>query len=283
MLPDLTASFQSMRHMGGALAALLPNLIIAVLIVLLAQLAAIGADRAVRRIAEKTDRPIKVALVLGRLARWVVMVLGLLTAATVALPSFNVGALIGALGIGSVAIGFALKDILQNLAAGLLLLLTRPFHIGDIIVSAPHEGTVEDIQVRATLVRTADNRLVVIPNSELYTTRVVVLTSKPTRRGEITLNVGLGTDIAQAKRTIVQALAELPQLLPEPAPAVFATELGPVSVQLSVRFWVGTGSGRNLLEATDAVIVTIKKALETAQIEIANPTQVLLRGGGPAS
>ncbi|MDR0275675.1 MAG: mechanosensitive ion channel family protein [Burkholderiaceae bacterium] len=287
MPPELTASFQSLQQMSRAFAALLPNLIIAALVLLLMHVAALGADRGVRRIAEKTDRPTKVALVLGRLARWAVMVLGLLVAATIAVPSFHASALLGALGIGGVAIGFAFKDIFQNLAAGLLLLLTRPFHIGDVIVSDPHEGTVEDIQMRATLVRAYDNRLIVIPNSDLYTARVIVLTSKPTRRGEVTLGIGHGADIEQVKQIITGAIADLPQLEREPAPGVYATGLNPSSIMLSVRFWIDTagGSARNMVTATDAVIVAVKNALDAAHIEIAYPTHVMLRnpqtGGQP--
>jgi len=284
MPPELSASFDALEKMGRSFASLLPNLIVAALVLLTARMLSAGADRMVRRIAEKTERPAKVALVLGRLTRWAVMVLGVLVAVTIAVPSFHAGALFGALGISGVAIGFAFRDIFQNLAAGLLLLVTRPFHIGDMIVSGQYEGTVEDIQVRATLMRTADNRLVVIPNSDLYTTRVVVLTSKPTRRGEVTLGIGHGQDVAQAKRIIVQAITGLPQLEREPAPAVFATEFGPASVLLSVRFWVGSAGGnssRNLLIATDAVIVAIKNALEAAHIEIAYPTHVMLHGQPP--
>ncbi|WP_298428721.1 mechanosensitive ion channel family protein [Ottowia sp.] len=273
---DLSASFDTLNQMGRAFAALLPNLIIALLVLLVARVVAGAAGRVVERIVEKTDRPANVSLVMGRLTRWAVFVLGLLVALTIAVPSFNAGTLIGALGVSGVAIGFAFKDIFQNLLAGLLLLLTRPFQIGDVISSGAHDGTVEDIQVRATLVRTVDNRLVVIPNSDLYTNRVVVLTSKPTRRGEVVVGIGYGDDIEQAKRIVLDAISGLPQLEREPAPAVYATELADSSVNLSVRFWVGPSTGRDLLGATDAVIVAIKKALDAANVEIAYPTQTLL-------
>ncbi|WP_229755789.1 mechanosensitive ion channel family protein, partial [Deinococcus soli (ex Cha et al. 2016)] len=111
------------------------------------------------------------------LTRFQTLALGVLVALTVVFPTLTAASLFGALGVRGVAIGFAFKDIFQNLLAGLLILITRPFRIGDQIVSGEHEGTVEDIQVRATLLHTYDNRRVVIPNSELYTNRVIVNTA----------------------------------------------------------------------------------------------------------
>ncbi|MEX5538851.1 mechanosensitive ion channel domain-containing protein, partial [Pseudomonas syringae] len=87
----------------------------------------------------------------------------------IAIPGFTPGQLMSALGIGSVAIGFAFKDIFQNLLSGILILLSEPFRIGDAIVCNGLEGTVEDIQIRATTLRSYDGRRLVIPNATVYT------------------------------------------------------------------------------------------------------------------
>ena len=94
------------------------------------------------------------------------------------------GNLAGTLGVGGVAIGFAFKDIFQNFLAGILLLLTKPFNVGDQIIFRDFEGTVEDIQTRATLLKTYDGRRVAIPNSDLYMNAVPVNTAFPIRRVE---------------------------------------------------------------------------------------------------
>jgi small conductance mechanosensitive channel len=107
---------------------------------------------------------------------------GLLVALRVIFPAVTLASLFGTLGVGGIVIGFALRDIFRNPLAGILILFTRPFRIGDQIVSNDYEGEVVDILVRATLVRTYDNRLVVIPSGELYTKRVVVNTGYETRR-----------------------------------------------------------------------------------------------------
>jgi small conductance mechanosensitive channel len=104
---------------------------------------------------------------------------GLLVALRVIFPAVTLASLFG---VGGIVIGFALRDIFRNPLAGILILFTRPFRIGDQIVSNDYEGEVVDILVRATLVRTYDNRLVVIPSGELYTKRVVVNTGYETRR-----------------------------------------------------------------------------------------------------
>lgn len=202
--------------------------------------------------------------------------LGVMVATIVVVPSLHASSLLGALGVGSVAVGFAFKDIFQNLLAGMLLLITRPFNIGDQIVSASHEGTVEDIQVRATLVRTYDNRLVVIPNSELYTSRVEVNTAKDYRRVEVTVGIGISDDIGFAKEVIFRELRSIPSILTTPEPKVLVREIGDFSVNLRVYFWVQPPQRVHMLAATDAVIAAIKPALLSAGVDLPYPTQQVL-------
>ncbi|RYZ32340.1 MAG: mechanosensitive ion channel [Propionibacteriaceae bacterium] len=153
--------------MGRSALLMLPNLAVGLVVLLVFWLVSRLLGRLVRSIVARAGQPAGVQVVLGRLTGWVVLALGLLVALAVVFPTVTAASVFGALGIGSVAIGFAFKDILQNLLAGILILLTRPFRIGDQIVSGAHEGTVEDIAVRSTSLRTYDNRRVVIPNSEL--------------------------------------------------------------------------------------------------------------------
>ena len=111
--------------------------------------------------------------VFKRLGGAVIIFLGVLVALVIAVPGFSAGELIGALGIGSVAIGFAFKDIFQNLLSGILLLINEPFKVGDQIITGDYEGTVERIEIRATHIKTYDSRRVVIPNSQLYTLSLI--------------------------------------------------------------------------------------------------------------
>jgi Mechanosensitive ion channel/McrBC 5-methylcytosine restriction system component len=121
--------------------------------------------------------------------------LGLLVSLTIVAPSFHTTDLIKILGIGTVAIGFAFRDILQNFLAGILLLLHEPFRIEDEIKVDEFEGTVEAIETRATAIRTFDDKRIVIPNTDLFTKAVTVNTAYAQRRSEYVVGIGYGDDI----------------------------------------------------------------------------------------
>lgn len=127
-----------------------------------------------RRFAVRQKRRQGAALLTARLVHTVIVVLGFLIALPVVAPSFRTGDLIKTLGIGSVAIGFAFQNILQNFLAGILLLLNEPFRLGDLISVTGLEGSVEDIQGRATLITTKEGRKVFIPNATLFTSPLAV-------------------------------------------------------------------------------------------------------------
>jgi small-conductance mechanosensitive channel len=181
------------------------------------------------------------------------------------------------LGIGGVAIGFAFRDILQNALAGMLILLTRPFRIGDQVVAGGHEGTVEDIQVRATTIRTYDNRRAVIPNTALFTDKVLVNTAFEKRRLSVRVGVGNGDDLAEAKRVVEAAARGAEGVLADPPPRALVVELGDSAVLLDVFFWIDPPKRSEAIEVTDHVLARVKPALAGAGIDIPYPTvQVLL-------
>lgn len=272
-LEPVLTRFQALTQ--GLLASL-PNVVLGVVLFALFWVVSGVLRRSVQALAERAGQPAGIARVFGRLAAWVSLALGVLVALTVIFPTLTAASLFGALGVSGVAIGFAFKDIFQNLLAGLLILITRPFRIGDQIVSGEHEGTVEDIQVRATLLRTYDNRRVVIPNSELYTNRVIVNTAYDRRRLAVTVGIGYGDDIAQAKRIILDTLAGVEEIRSDPAPAVLVRELADFSVTLEVRYWIDPPIRREVVESQDRVLEALKPALIAAGIDLPLPTQQVL-------
>jgi small conductance mechanosensitive channel len=171
---DLTNAWRSWDRMVDAAIALLPNLILALVVFLIFVIIANLARSLTRRISMKRNHHRNLGLLLGQLAYLVVLIVGLLTAISAVAPSFQVSDLIKMLGIGSVAIGFAFQNILQNFLAGILILMQEPFQIGDWINVTGLEGRVEDIQTRATVVATAQSTRIVIPNAVLFTNPVVV-------------------------------------------------------------------------------------------------------------
>lgn len=261
--------------MQGLIAAL-PNVLIGLIVFAVFWFVAGLVRRAVQGLATRAGQTGGISLVFGRLASWGVITLGVLVAATIIFPTLTAASLFSALGVSGIAIGFAFKDIFQNLLAGILLLITRPFRIGDQIVSGDHEGTVEDIQVRATMLRTYDNRLVVIPNAELYTNRVVVNTAKDKRRLNVVVGIGYGDDIGGAKALILGELARIEGILHDPAPQVLVKELADFSVNLDVRFWIDPPIRREAVEAQDSVLTALKKVLPEQGYDLPFPTTQLL-------
>ena len=212
---------------------------------------------------------------LGEFARWGVLLFGALVVAAIIFPSIKPADLLSTLGIGSIAIGFAFKDILQNWLAGLLILIRQPFTTGDQIVVSGYEGTVQHIEARATLIKTYDGRLVVIPNADVYSKAVTVNTAFEKRRSEYAFGIGYGDDIGRATQVILGALATVEGVEKDPAPDVLPWELGASSVDIKVRWW--TDSRRsNVVLVRSRVVGALKTALSEAGIDLPFPTQTVL-------
>jgi small conductance mechanosensitive channel len=253
---------------------ILPNLGIALVVFTLFLAAAWVAKRAVRHVAQRRDRG-DLGILLGGFAKWATVLLGLLVVATIVFPSVRPADVLATLGIGSVAIGFAFKDILQNWLSGLLILYRRPFRRGDEIKSGEFEGTVEHIEARATLIRTYDGQQVVIPNSDIYTRAVTVRTAFPKRRSEYDVGIGYGDDIERACQVILEALRGIEGVEKDPAPEAIPCALDASTVNVKVRWW--SDSRRASVVATQGrVINAMKRALSEAGIDLPFPTRMVL-------
>jgi small conductance mechanosensitive channel len=186
---SVTTAWGKIQAMIDGLVLMLPNIVLALIVFALFYLAGRGIRSLVRRLTRRHRQARNLGLVLGRLSQGITILVGLFVALSIVIPSFKAGDLVQLLGISGVAIGFAFRDILQNFLAGILILLTEPFQIDDQIVFKNFEGTVENIQTRATTIRTYDGRHIVIPNAELFTNSVMVNTAFDNRRLEY--DVGL--------------------------------------------------------------------------------------------
>ncbi|MGV8859012.1 mechanosensitive ion channel family protein [Rhodoglobus sp.] len=273
---DFGDVIERVENIFSSLLLALPNVIIGIVVFLIFWALSWVVAKLVGLAMLRAGRPRGLQMVLSRLTAWSILSFGLLVALTVIFPTITPASLFGALGVGGVVIGFAFRDIFQNLLAGILILFTRPFRIGDQIVSEKHEGEVVDILVRATLLRTYDNRVVVIPNSELYTKRVVVNTAYETRRLSVEVGIGYDESIADARAAILEAIATLSGIVTDPAPEVLVNLLGDFSVVLEVRFWISPPDRREAVEAQDQVLEAIKRALTAADIEMPFPVQKIM-------
>lgn len=276
MKSDLSAAVEPIQSMGLAFLQRLPQIALALLVFVGFYLAAKVLRGTTRRIFEKRTRHRNVGFVVGRLAQGALVILGLLVALVIALPTFRPGQLVQLLGISSVAIGFAFRDILQNFLAGILLLLTEPFKIDDQIRFGEYEGVVEDIQTRATMIRTYDGRRIVIPNAELFTHSVIVNTAFEHRRLEYDVGIGYGDDIEQAKDLMLAALRSVEGVIADPPPDVLLVGLGPSSVTLRARWWIAPPRRSDALDTQDRVLLAVKKTLSAHGIDLPFDTRLVL-------
>jgi small-conductance mechanosensitive channel len=273
---SVSTAWGKIQAMTNSLIVLLPNLILALIVFAIFWFGARGLKSLVRRLTRRHRQARNLGLVLGRLSQGVVILIGLFVALSIVIPSFKVGDLVQLLGISGVAFGFAFRDILQNFLAGILILLTEPFQIDDQIVFKNFEGTVEDIQTRATTIRTYDGRRVVIPNSELFTNSVTVNTAWDNRRLQYDVGIGYGDDIDRAKQLIMEAVANLEVVLKEPAPDVLVMELAESTVNIRVRWWINPPRRAEALDTRDKVLTAIKNKLTANGIDLPFPTQQIL-------
>jgi small conductance mechanosensitive channel len=219
----------------------------------------------VRRRLARTGRPSR-ARVFSGLVSIGVIVAGTLIGATIAFPSVEIADVLASFGLLSVAVGFAFKDVLENLLAGAMLIVRDPFQSGDDVRVGDVEGTVEGITVRETLLRTFDGQRLLIPNARVFMDTIEVRTHHAQVRQTIAIDVDLEADLAPLRRRLEAALAVVDGVAEVPPVDVVATELSP-DVRLECRFW--TSSSRAAMTAArDQAIETIRRELLEADVPL---------------
>jgi len=172
------------------------------------------------------------------------------------------------LGAAGLAIGLALKDTLSNIGAAVVILVFRPFKVGDYINAGGAEGTVDKISLFTTTISPVDNRLIIVPNSAITLGNIVNFSSKPVRRVDHAVGIGYNEDIKKAKEVMYAVIEKSAHTLSDPAPLVAVTELADSSVNFTVRAWVESA---DYWDAYFEIIEEIKYALDDAKISIPFP------------
>jgi len=273
---SISAAWDKIQGMINGLILQLPNIVLAVIVFAFFFFAARTIKSLVKQLTRRHRQARNLGLVLGRLSQGIVILVGLFVALSIILPTFQAGDLVQLLGISGVAIGFAFRDILQNFLSGILILLTEPFQLNDQIVFKDFEGTVENIQTRATTIRTYDGRRIVIPNSELFTNSVTVNTAFEHRRLEYDVGIGYGDDIERAKELMLEAVNAVDEVLSEPAADVLVIDLAESTVNIRIRWWVKPPRRLETLQVRDKVLTAIKNKLTAHGIDLPFPTQQIL-------
>ncbi|HED14551.1 MAG TPA: mechanosensitive ion channel [Gammaproteobacteria bacterium] len=196
------------------------------------------------------------------------LMLLLVIIATLNQLGINTTSLIALIGAAGLAIGLALQDALKNLASGVVLIITRPFAIGNYIEVANIGGTVKRMEIFNTILHTTDNRVVLIPNGKVLGSTITNYSELPQRRIDLTVNIRYDDDLQRAKDLLLKRLQNSPKLLQQPAPVVLVDTLGEQSMQLIIRAWTATS---DYTTARSVLLENIKLDLDQAGLKLPRP------------
>ena len=267
---DFTGATTTLHTMGTKFSERLPYFLIALIIFLFAYWLSKRIRNATTKLLMKRSQNSRnVSILIGRTASGAIMTMGAFIALTFAVPDFTPSHLVSIFGFVSVGLGIAFRDVIANLLAGVFILYSEPFQIGDSISSGGFEGTVEQIQTRATFLKTPEGKRVVIPNAQLYNSPVLVNSAYQRRRVEFNLRIALENDAEAANREISQAIGKMEIVLESPQPEVALSELSAEGATFTIRFWINTANNIEVLSAKNAALIQIKAAFEKAGIVFA--------------
>ena len=241
------------------------SLINAAIILLIGFLIARVVRKAVFTAMERTKADLSAKNIVARLSYGGVFLLAILTA--LAQIGVNVAALLAGLGIFGFALGFALQDVSKNFISGLLLLIQKPFSVGEIVEVDQYTGKVKDIQLTWTELETLDGQVVIIPSALVFTNPIVNVSRATSRRIELQIGVAYDSDLIKVRQVALEAITKIPGLKDDPPPVVNFNTFGSYAIQTTLLFWIDT-SQTDTLSARDAGLSQIKAAFEQAGIEI---------------
>ena len=259
----------TVRQLGRDAVNSIPALIGVLVVLLFTWLVANGVRYSAFQWAQRTEGDRSTEILVGRLGYGGVWVGG--TVIALGVWGIDFATMLGALGLTSVAIGFSLKDVLSNYISGVILLAARPFHIGDQVVINGYEGTITQVQLRSTTLKTYDGRMIYIPNQEVFQASITNNTASEYLRSSVTVGIDYAADIVKARKVIIDAITALKEVQPNPIPEVLVQELAASTVNLEIRFWVDSHRA-GFLETSSVVTQKIKEALQAEEIEM--PTEI---------
>jgi small-conductance mechanosensitive channel len=264
---------ENARDLALALVVQLPSIAIAVAVFVVFLLAARLSQRAVRHALRRYDATF--AEMVSRLVRVGLVILGLFLALWIAIPTLEFAEILTSLGVTGLILGFALKDIIENFVAGILIHWRRPFRLGDQVRSGSFEGTVVEINFRSTVLRTYDGIRVFIPNGKVFSEPLENFTANATRRSTVVLGIDQDASVREARRVILETLDSVVGVLPDPPPEVLFAEVGDFANILHVLYWTAPPTRFSELTTRSDVTEQLYAALSAAGITFPYPIQTL--------
>jgi len=242
------------------------KIVFALAIFIVGRMLAKSITSLVRKVMQKSNMDEALVKFLGGIIYTVLLVAVILAA--IDTLGVNVTSLLAILGAAGLAVGLALKDSLSNFAAGVMIMIFRPFKIGDFVTTGGVSGVVDEIGLFCVLMHTGDNQRIIIPNSAVYGNTITNTSALPTRRIDLVIGISYDDNIGTAKQIIEGIIGADERILADPAPVIAVSELADSSVNLVVRPWVSTA---DYWAVRFHLLETIKVKLEEGGISIPFP------------
>ena len=265
---------RSLKDLLGSAVKVFPAIITALILLFLTRYAAEFVRKVADRIGTRTLESKSLQLLLrktGFISTWII---GILLACVIAFPGLELGDIIATLGLSSVAIGFAFQDIFKNFLSGILILIQRPFRIDDQIVVGDYEGTVSQIDIRATEIITYGGEKVLIPNAEVFTSAIRVRTAFEHRRTDLAVGVDYNTSLPEARSILQRTIESVEGVLDQKPAEIDLVGFGDSSIDFIVRYWTNPRQAK-VRQTQTLAILAIKEALDAADIGIPYPIRTL--------
>ena len=263
---------EQLREIARGAIEILPQIAVAIVVIVLTAALSKAAKYLLTKGLKRTKLRQSLKELFTLLLSIMVWILGIMIAAVIVFPGLTPSSILAGLGIGSVAIGFAFKDVFENFLAGSIILFRREMRIGDNIECGDVEGEVYHIAIRESHIRQTDGQLVIVPNSILFKNPVTIRTHKDLRRVTVMCGVAYDVDVAAARDVIRDAVAGCDTVAQEDKPIqIFAQGFGSSSIDFEVTWWTGS-TPVEVRTSRDQVVAGVKRALDDAGIEIPSRT-----------
>lgn len=260
---------------------MLPNLLVALLVVVFAWLASKWASRAIERLLMRITSNRPISGLMGTVGRLAVILIGVFFALGLLNLEKTVTSLLAGVGVIGLALGFAFQDIAANFMSGLMMALNRPFRVDDQVEIAGHFGRIKSVELRATSIETLDGLSLLIPNKDVFQNPIINYTRTPARRLEIAVGTGYADDMEKVEEVVREAVQDLPGRDTSKDVEVLFEEFGGSSINSSVLVWLESSDQMSYRKARSAGLKAIKKAIDDAGLNIPFPIRTLDFGADP--
>ena len=274
IMDGLQSLYEKLQGWVEGFIQMLPNLLLALVIVIFFWFLSHWVHKTMLQIFEKTDFNKSLEGLIANCCRVAVFLAGVVFALAALQLQKTVFSLLAGVGVIGLALGFAFQDLAANFISGIMLAVRSPLHIDDVIKINDVMGTVIDVRLRDTLVRNFDGQDVFIPNKDFTANKFTNYSTFGRRKIRIDVGIGYENDASKGTKVVLEALKKVPNILQDPAPEAYVSSLGDSSVNIFGHVWF-TYPGGSYFQVQHDAIVTVKKELEAAGFNIPFPIRTL--------